>query len=143
MKSLVKDAKITRVSNAQSAGTSAINATAVDMAGFDAVTFIVAMGAIVSTAVTSIKVQQSSDNSTFEDLESTSITIADDDDNELFVAEVIRPAKRYVRVVVSRGTANATVDSIVAIQHLAHAQPVTQPTGTNVELNVAPIAGTA
>ena len=143
MKSLVKDTKITRVSNAVAAGTTDVEATSVDMAGFDAVAFVVEFGAITSTAVTSVKIQQSSDNSTFEDVEDTAITVADDDDNQVFVAEVIRPEKRYVRCVVDRGTANAVIDSIVAIQHQARELPVTQPSTTTGELNVAPIAGTA
>jgi len=143
MKSLVKDSKITRVSNAVAAGTTDVEATSVDMSGFDAVAFIVEFGTITSTAVTSVKIQQSSDNSTFEDVAGTSITVADDDDNQVFVAEVVRPEKRYVRCVVDRGTANAVIDSIVAIQHQARELPVTQPATTTGELNVAPIAGTA
>ena len=53
--------KITRVSNAVAAGTSDINSSSVDMQGYDAVEFVVLFGAIVATAVTSVKAQQSSD----------------------------------------------------------------------------------
>jgi len=143
MLSLVKEAKITRVSNAVAAGTSDVNCTSVDMSGFDAVAFIASIGTITATAVTSIKIQGSSDNSTFVDLESTSITIAEGDSNEIFIPEVLRPSYRYIRAVIDRGTANCVIDGVVAIQHTPRYSPVTQPSGTNVEVNVAPAAGTA
>jgi hypothetical protein len=143
MLSLVKEAKITRVSNAVAAGTTDVESTSVDGAGFDAAAFVVEFGAITSTAVTSVKVQGSSDNSTFVDLEATSIAVADDDDNQIFVVDVVRPPYRYLRCVVDRGTANAVIDGITAIQYQARFMPVTQPATTTGELNVAPIAGTA
>lgn len=143
MLSLVKDALITRVSNAVAAGTTDVECTAVDMAGYDAVVFVVALGTITSSAVTSVKVQHSDDNSTFADVAASAITVADDDDNQLFVAEVLRPTKRYVRCVIDRGTANCVVDSVVAIQHAARETPVTQPATTTGEVHVSPISGTA
>jgi hypothetical protein len=143
MFSLVKESVITRVSNAVAAGTTDVECTSVDMAGFDAVGFIVCFGTITGTAVTSVKIQGSSDNSTFVDLEATSITVADDDDNQVFVPETVRAPYRYIRAVIDRGTANAVIDSVVAVQHQARFMPVTQPSTTTGELNVAPIAGTA
>lgn len=143
MFSLVKEAKFTRVSNAVAAGTSTVNSSSVDMAGYDAVAFVVEFGTITSTAVTSVKIQGSADDSTFVDLADTSITVADDDDNQIFVPEVIRVAYRYIRCAVVRGTANAVIDGITAIQHQNRFPPVTQPATTTVELNVAPITGTA
>lgn len=143
MLSLLKEAVLTRVSDAVAAGTSDVNCTSVDMSGFDGVAFVVAFGTITATAVTSIKVQGSSDNSNWSDLESTAITVADDDDNQIFGAEVLRPTYRYVRCVIDRGTANAVIDSVVAIQHSPRYAPVTQPATTTVEVNVAPAAGTA
>lgn len=143
MFSLVKDALITRVSNAVSAGTTTVNSTAVDMAGYDAVAFVVSFGTITSTAVTSVKVQHSDDNSSFSDVEGSAISVADDDDNQVFIAEVLRPIKRYVRCTVVRGTANAVIDTITAIQHAARETPVTQPDTTTGEVHVSPISGTA
>lgn len=146
MFSIVKDAKITRVSNAVAAGTTTVNATGVDMAGFDAVAFVVALGTLTSTAETTVKLQQSDDDGSadaYSDLEGTSITVADDDDNQVFIAEVLRPTKRYVRCVVTRATANAVIDSIVAIQHAARDTPVTQPSTTTGEVHASPAEGTA
>lgn len=146
MFSLVKDAKVTRVSNAVAAGTTTVNSTGVDMAGFDAVAMVAAVGTLTSTAETTVKLQQSDDDGSsdaYSDLEGTSITVADDDDNQLFVAEALRPTKRYVRCVVTRATANAVIDSIVAIQHAARDTPVEQPATTTGEVHVSPAEGTA
>lgn len=140
---ITRHSVVTRVSNAVAAGTSDVNSTSVDNSLYGAVAFIVEFGAITSTAVTSVKLQGSVDNSTFYDLENTSITVADTDDNEIFIAEVVDCPYRYVRCVVDRGTANAVIDSILAIQTNPKFLPVTQPTGTNVEVNYAPNAGTA
>lgn len=147
MHSLSQGAKITRVSNAVAAGTTDVNSSVVDMKGFDGVLFVVAFGAIVSGAVTSIKAQQGalSDGSDMADLLGTGVTVADDADNKLFYLDVARPRERYVRCVVDRGTQNATVDSITAIQYRAADLPVTHDATTvgGGELHVSPAEGTA
>ena len=143
MPSIVKHCLVTRVSNAVAAGTSDVNSDSVDMAQYEGVAFAVQFGAITSTAVTSVKIQGSSDNSTFVDLEATAITVADDDDNQVFVPEVLAPPYRYIRCVVDRGTANAVIDSILAIQTGPKYLPVTQPATTTGEVQYAPAAGTA
>lgn len=143
MDTFSKDIKHTRVSNAVAAGTTDVESTSVDMADFDSVAFTVAFGAIVSGAVTSVKLQGSANNSTWVDLEGTSITVADTDDNDLVISDQIRPNYRYVRCVVDRGTQNATIDVIIAHQYAARFLPVTQPATTLVETHVASVAGTA
>lgn len=140
---LSTDAIITRVSNAVAAGTSDITSDSVDMAQAESIAFVVLFGTITASAVTSVKVQGSQDNSTWYDLQSTSITVADDDDNQVFVPEVIRPTWRYIRCIVDRGTQNAVVDGILAIQTNPRFPPVTQPATTTTEVNVSPPSGTA
>jgi len=140
--------KVTRVSNAVAAGTTDINSSSVDMRDYGAVAFIVAFGAITASAVTSCKLQQSSDDGSSDswaDLEGTSITVADDDDNQLVVLDCVSPQERYVRAVVDRGTQNAVVDGIIAMQYMAQDEPVTHDPTTVVgsELHLAPAEGTA
>ena len=140
--------KKTRVSNAVAAGTTDINSSSVDMANFEGVVFDVFFGTLTSTAVTSIKLQQSSDDGVsdaFSDLEASSVTVADDDDNQQAVAEVWRPQKRYVRCVVDRGTANAVVDAIGATQYQPRVLPTTDDASTIVGRVVltSPDEGTA
>lgn len=142
---LTENWKITRVSNAVAAGTSDVNSSSVDMSKFESVTFLVSFGAITAGAVTSIKAQQSSDDSTFNDLAGSGITVADDDDNQVVALEIVRPRDRYVRVVVDRGTQNAVVDGIVAFQGRPKTGPVTHDATTVVgsEVHASPAEGTA
>jgi len=137
--------KITQIitPTAGAAGQTAINSTAVDMKDYDEVALMVNMGTIDATAVTSIKAQQSADNSSFSDLEGTSQTIAATDDGDSFIIDLIKPTDRYVRVVVSRGTADATVQDAFAIQTRSKVVAVTQGTTINSETHVTPDEGTA
>lgn len=118
--------KVVRVSNAVAAGQTAVNGTAVDMRGFETVVFLVALGAIVSGAATSVKAQQgaASNGSDAADLAGTGITVADTDDNLVVALEVHRPTDRYVRPVVLRATQNVTVDGIVAILFNGRKAPI-------------------
>ena len=107
---------VTKVQNATAAGTTDVTSDSVDMEGYDGVFFRFALGIITGSAVTSVHAEQSADDSTFNDLEGTNITIADDDDNQIFWVEIVNPGDRYVRIVVDRGTQNAIVGEIYADQ---------------------------
>ena len=131
--------------SARAAGQTGINGANLDMQGYEGAVAVVEMGTIASTAVTSIKWQQSDTTTSadFSDLEGTGIAIADDDDDKIFVSELYKPTKRYVRLVVSRGTANATLRAATYIQYKARSAPVTQGTDVTTELSVGPAEGTA
>lgn len=142
-KELIKEAKVLQgiTTTAGAAGTSAINSATVDMANYEGVVAAVSIGAIVSGAVTSLKWQQSADDSNWDDLEGTSLAIADDDDNTTVYTAVHKPADRYVRLVISRATQNATIGSVTFLQYGARTLPVSQSlTG---ESFVTPAEGTA
>ena len=131
--------------SSRSAGTTDINGANLDMQGYEGVVALIEMGTIVSTAVTSIKWQQSDTTTSadFSDLSSTGMTVADDDGDEIFISELYKPTKRYVRVVVVRGTANAALRAATYIQYKPREAPVSQDTGVNSELNVGSAEGTA
>lgn len=140
--------KVARVKNAVAAGTDDTQVSvSVDMLGFESVEFLVAFGAITSTAVTTVKAQQSSDDGssdTFADLAGTAISVADDDDNGIVRLEIHNPVERYVRCAVVRATANVVIDSTVAVQTGPKNEPVTQDaTVVGNELSHAPAEGTA
>lgn len=130
---------------AGAAGTTDINGSTLDMQGFEGVLIIVRMGAITGTAVTSIKAQQDTDSGagTMADLLGTAQTVADTDDDKTFYIDLYKPAERYVRVVVDRGTANAVVASAEYIQYGAHVAPTTHGTNVSGETHVSPAEGTA
>lgn len=146
---LANEVKATRHSNAVAAGTSVITPSAgIDMAGFDGCMFAVSFGTITAGAVTSIKVQQSSDDGVadaYSDLEGTSQTVADDDDNQVFLVDVFKPRKRYLKVIVSRATQNAVLDGILAMQYAPRVRPTTQDATTvgGTEVHASPAEGTA
>jgi len=118
--------KITRVLNSVVAGITDQNSSAVDMAGFDGVLFIALFGALTATQVTQIKAQQdvSSGMGAAADLLGSNVgPLADTDGNKCLVLDIKKPLERYVRCVVDRGTANAVIDGVIAIQYGAGAHP--------------------
>lgn len=141
--------KITRHNNAVAAGTSDITPTnGIDMANFEGCLFMVPFGTITASAVTSIKVQQSSDDGdadAYADLLGTGVTVEDDDDNQIFWIDVYRPRERYLKLIVDRATQNAVVDGIIAIQYGPKKLPTTHDSTTvgGGELHASPAEGTA
>jgi len=131
--------------NAQAAGTTDVNSTSLDMAGFGSVSFYAAFGTLTTGAVTSVKVQGSVDNATWSDLEGTLLAIPVGNNNKVLVTEVDAPVQRYVRLVVQRATANAVVDSVLAVQTNAGKEPVVHDLTTVVasEFHHSPAVGVA
>ncbi len=148
MLGLLKNSEIQRISNAVAAGQTTITSDAVDMQGFEVCTFLIPFGAITTGGVQSIKIQQSSDDGSsdgYSDLEGSSVTVADDQDNKVCIVEVIKPLKRYLKCIISRATQNSVVDAIIAIKTNPRDVPVTQ--GSTVmaasEQSASPAEGTA
>ncbi len=144
---LSKNVKVTRALNSVAAGTTSQNGSVIDMSGFEGVQFIALFGALTATQVTSLKVQQGdkSDGSDMADLEgSLHAALADTDGNKCLVTDLFRPQKRYVRAVVTRGTANAVIDGVIALQYSARVQPVANDTSIKAtKLLISPDEGTA
>lgn len=149
MLSLFKNIKLVRHNNAVAAGQTAITPSAgIDMAGFETCLFLVPFGAITAGGAQSIKVQQSSDDGVadaYSDLEGTSVTVAADQDNKIACVEVVRPQKRYLKLIVSRATQDSVVDGVFALLGGATTLPVTQPASVMAasEVHVSPAEGTA
>lgn len=105
---------------------------------------LVHLGAIVSGAVTSLKVEVSdaSNMGSPADIAGSAQTIADDKDSTFFMVDIINPIKRYLRVVVSRGTQNATVSAVYIIYGIRQ-RPVTSTAVSGVEIHRDKATGTA
>lgn len=147
MLGLLKNTKIVRHNNGAAAGTTTITPSAgVDMQGFNSATFLVLLGALTDTTVPSIKIQQSDDDGVadgYSDLEGTAFAVTDADDNKVIAVEIIRPTKRYLKLILARATANAVLDGILCILGNAIGPlPITQTTLGN-EVHVTPAEGTA
>ena len=146
MMNLAQNVKITRALNAVAAGQTAQNGAVIDMANFEGIVFIAALRTLASGAVTGIKAQQGNQANLSDaaDLAGTAVSIADTEDNELLVLDIYRPAERYVRAVVTRGTADAVIDGVIAIQYGPRVLPATQDaTVAGIETHVSPAEGTA
>ena len=138
-----------RLANASAAGTTDVDSSSIDLGadnGYPSCRLAVLFGAIVSGAATSIKVQSSSDDSTFNDLTGTSVTVADDDDNQIVYVDVVKPLERYLRIRVVKATQNSTVDGIFAEAYDGRIQSSTDDATTvsaSSERHVSPVEGTA
>lgn len=145
--STLKNGKVTRCLNAVAAGTSEQAGASVDMSDFEAVTFVAAFGAITASATTGMKVQQSDDDGgadDWTDLEGSAQAITPTDDDKIVAVEVVRPLKRYLRPVVTRGVANAVIDGVIALQTHPRKPPVAQSASVaGSKVMVSPAEGTA
>lgn len=130
----------------QAAGTGTYTSSVINMAqaanagGFDAVCFVLSLGAVTSGSVITFTVKQNTANSTttptpttitpsYANVQGTeaaqvaseaALTITDSGgatSNESIVLDVILPQKQYLFVTVVVGTANAVVRGVVAYQY--------------------------
>lgn len=128
-------------------GTASRNGAILDMKGFEGVMIVAKMATIAQGAVTTIKAQQgaAANMSDAADLLGTSISIADDDDDQIFILDLVKPRERYVRVVVGKDGANAVAESVTYVQYGAREKPVVQTVADEVtyERHISPAEGTA
>jgi hypothetical protein len=132
--SILKDCKVTRVLNSVVAGTSDQDGTVLDMTGFDNVMFVAALGDVTSGSVLELQVFGNTASSTSSptpveltnDSAGPNTAGASDNDNKLYIVDVQRPAYQYVFPRVKRGTANAVIDGVFAIQYKAESVPQVQ-----------------
>lgn len=142
------EVKITTALNFLAASASADrDGAGLDMAGFESVAIVVKFADIGAGAATSIKAQQSDDNGVtdaYADLAGTGIAVAADDDNQIFIIDLVKPRKRWVRLVVDKDAANNTNETALYIQY----DPRNKPTSLTVtdavtyERHVSPAEGT-
>jgi hypothetical protein len=140
--------KTTLCKSAVAAGSTDItDATELDMANFEGVRFIVGFGAITAGAVTSLGVtgkDTTGGTPGTDDLAGSKQTVADTDDDSVFIVDIFQPAQRYVRPFVKRATQNAVVNFIIAEQYGPRKLPATNDaTVHGQELWVSPAVGTA
>ena len=145
---LSKGVKTTRVMNAVAAGVSDQNSSSVNMANFESVLFVAALGTLTAGQVTNMKAQQSDDDGVgdaWSDLLGTLTAAMDDGDSDkLIQLDIVKPRKQYVRAVLVRATQNAVIDGIVAYQYGPLKLPTTHASSVqDTETHVSPAEGTA
>lgn len=138
---LSSEVKITKVADHSVAAQTAVESTAVDMAGFEGVLFLTSFG--TAAADNTVKASQdTASNGSFTDLLGTSVASGTSDEDVWL--DVYRPLKRYVRLEAARGT-SSTLESIWAIQYGVRKLPVDNTTSGTIigEAHVSPAEGTA
>jgi hypothetical protein len=139
---LIKNIKIRKVAVGAAAGTTVVNSSGIDMQNFDGVMFFTTIA--TADAGNFIKVQQdaASNFSTAQDLAETKVVAAGN--GSVVYVDVYRPAKRYLRAVITRGVSTATGD-LYAIQYNGRAKPDTNLVTNELigKLHISPEEGTA
>lgn len=139
MFTLLKDCKVTRVSNKVSAGTSQIDSSRVDMTGFDSVAFLIALDTSTDGAlITAFAKSNAADSATNSTIEKTGTVVTDAGGaqaNRDFILDLHKPTLRYAHCSLTRTVANVAVNAIYAIQYNAAKGPlpITQPTTSTVD----------
>ena len=115
----------------RAAGTADIDGIAADMKGYEGVAARVEFGTIAATAVTAVKMQEASiatgADADWADVEDLEVAVPDGHDNNYVTLDMPNIRKRYARVVVERGTANAAIRSAQYIKYRPAFAPTTQP----------------
>jgi hypothetical protein len=123
---LLKDAKIIKVSNGATAGTSEVDGSAVDMSGFNSVCYIVDLGTVTDGSVLTLQIQDGPTSSPTTNMTGASATFtASGSSNTTMIVDVQKVQQRYNRAKFTRTTDNAVVNTILAILYNANSKPVT------------------
>lgn len=128
--SLLKNVKFTRVAASAVAAQTDVASSILDMSGYEGVLFVALTGDVTATSALALKAEQNIANSTSgmaELVGSAAFTAgASDADSKALVLDIFQPREQFVRAVLERGTANAVVDGIIAIQYSAGNVPTAQ-----------------
>lgn len=98
--------------DAAAEGQSLVTGNTIDAAGYESVAFLIQLGTISAGGTVEIKVQagDQSNGSDMADVPGAVVELTDADAGKgVWSAELHRPTKRYVRAVITRGTANSAV----------------------------------
>ena len=128
---LSKDVKITVVSPAAAAATTAIDSSILDMQGYEGVMFIALTGDVTTTSDLTLTIKGNTANHltvpTPITQKATTLFTADatSADSKALVVDLYKPALRYVFANLTRATANAVIGGIIAIQYNSTNKPTT------------------
>ena len=134
------EVKVSLVAAGQVSAGTAINSTAVDMAGFEGVVFV---GSIATSNAANFANLAQGDTSggAFVDLAGTKVVPGDDGDS--FLLDIFRPRDRFVRLEIDRGGANTATGDVYAFQYGPASAPVSHGSTIDAELHLSPAEGAA
>lgn len=131
MNSLLKNVKVTYVEGAAAAAQTELVSDIVDMQGWDGVMFIALLGDVTDTSVLTLtaKGNSANDPSTPTPIAQGAATFtagATNADSKALIVDIANPMLRYMFASLTRTTANAVVNGIIAIQYNAAIKPTAQ-----------------
>ncbi len=133
---LLNSVRVDLVKVTQTSAGTAVTTDSVDMQGYDAVVFV--GGIVTANAGNHIKVSESSDDATFNDLAGTKVTPSVN--GQPVSIDIVKPKGRYVRAEFDRSGADTALETVYAIRYRGRRSPVTN---LNAETHVSPAQGTA
>jgi len=129
-KNLLANVAIDRILGDTAAGQAATSTDILDMEGYEGVLFIAKLGDVTNASVVTLQAYQDTDaaGGTMAALSGTVTytAAAADVDDDLLILDVYRPQKRYVKAVLTSGTADAVKNGVIAIRYGARKGPITQ-----------------
>lgn len=137
--------KTTVIKTFQSAAQSEIDSTTIDTAGYDGFLVEVIFGTITSGSDVDVHLETGTTTSPTDNVEGSNVAVADTRSNDVVKIDVKGPfLHRYFRVVVTRTTQNAEVNSIILHQYNPRLEPVTDDSASVVDCLclVSPAEGT-
>lgn len=129
MHNLLPNVEFVVVEPASAAGQTELTTDVIDMANWTGVVFVASLGDVTNGSVLGLVADHSDQsNSGFVALAGALSHTADatDADNKLMILDVAYPEKRYVRARLTRTTANAAVNGIIAIKYRGARTPIEQ-----------------
>jgi hypothetical protein len=140
---LLPNIKLTVISAAAAAATTAVNSSIIDMTGFDGVLFVAVTGVLTISSVVTLTIQENTLNQTggmtaIPAGNTAAYTALGTETLNGFQVDVYRPQQEFLRAVLTRSAANAVVNSIVAIQYQANHKPTVQDASVLASAFVAP-----
>jgi hypothetical protein len=123
---------ITNRSAALAAGSTVHNYEAVDMSGYDGAMFIVTVSTFTTASVTNAHAEMSATSSfaSASDIAGSAVNFLSTEYSADVsgVIDIYRPEQRWVRLVLDRATANASIASPIILQYNANKLPATYST---------------
>ena len=136
-----EETKLIQTDALTAAGTDGVNGTAVDMqanGGWDGVRLFCSVGTPAANNI--VHAEQSAAGSSWTDIADSEPAAVDTDDPVQRI-DIFRPAERYVRLVIARGTSTA-LGALFAELYRPRKPPYAPTADHNVVKLVEPIAGT-
>lgn len=129
MRNFIVNQSLVRVAGASAAGQTEITTDTIDTKSFDGATFLLSVASMADTAVITATIQggDASDGSDAVDLDVSATHTADGTvTGKLVAVEAFRPLHRYLRLKITRATADIAVDAVLGVLSQPKEAPLTQ-----------------